>query len=92
MHGRLVRPRGADNALLSLHALILLCSVPLLLRATHKNAQPDRCAADADAVNWQLVDRVLSTQPPVDPSFRSQLSQDKWVSCALSVVKLLHAC
>lgn len=88
--------KQASFALLCLAALILLCSVPLLLRAPPKEvAQPLRGIAEADAVNWELLDRVLSTQPPKDPRFRSQLGQDEWVSRApdaLQCMRIVHAC
>lgn len=84
--------RRANVLFLCLAALILLCSVPLLLQAPAIDVTtPRRGPAKVDAVNWELIKQVISTHPPRDPRFRGQLGQDEWVSRHRSGQTCLHA-
>lgn len=85
--------KRANVAVLCLAALILLCSAPLLWRApATDDAKPQRGAAQEDAINWELLERVLTAQSPKDPRFTSQLGQDQWVSNSIGAHSWAHAC
>jgi hypothetical protein len=68
--------RRAPKPLLCLVALATLCCASLLLHAPPSIGSSN----PVNAVNFELLDRVLTTDQPKDPRFHSQLGQDKWVS------------
>lgn len=78
--------RRSSKPLLCLTALISLCYAILLLRAPQIIGDGN----PVNAVNFELLDRVLTTEQPKDPRFHSQLGQDKWVSESMHAC--MHAC